>query len=84
MTVKIQKWGNSWGIRFPASVIKETEFEEGEPLDLEFKKGLLKVEDKRRRKYTLKELVDQITPENLHPATDWGPSVGKERFWEDE
>ena len=84
MTVKLQKWGNSWGIRFPIGVIKETEFQEGELLDLEFRRGLIKIEDKRRRKYTLKELLDQITPENLHPYTDWGPAVGKERFWEDE
>ena len=27
---------------------------------------------------TLKELVAQITPENRHADTDWGPEVGKE------
>ena len=34
--------------------------------------------------YTLEELVAGITPENVHPETDWGPAVGRERFWEDE
>ena len=33
---------------------------------------------------TLDELISRITPENLHPEIDWGPAVGKERFWEDE
>jgi antitoxin MazE len=27
---------------------------------------------------TLEELVAQITPENRHEETDWGPDVGKE------
>jgi antitoxin MazE len=30
---------------------------------------------------TLDELLDQITEDNLHPETDWGPDVGNER-WE--
>ena len=32
----------------------------------------------------LDALIDGITPENLHPEIDWGPAVGKERFWEEE
>ena len=31
-----------------------------------------------KAKYTLEELVDGITPENIHPETDWGPPVGNE------
>jgi addiction module HigA family antidote len=27
---------------------------------------------------SLDELVEQIAPENRHPAVDWGPAVGKE------
>jgi hypothetical protein len=34
--------------------------------------------------YTLEELVARITPENIHPEFDFGPPVGRERFWEDE
>jgi antitoxin component of MazEF toxin-antitoxin module len=29
-------------------------------------------------KYTLQELLDKITPENLHPECDYGKPVGKE------
>jgi antitoxin component of MazEF toxin-antitoxin module len=32
------------------------------------------------RRYTLRELVDGITPENRHEETDWGPPVGKEAW----
>lgn len=33
-----------------------------------------------RRKYTLEELLEGMTAENLHPEIDWGPPVGRE-FW---
>lgn len=26
----------------------------------------------------LTEMIEQITPENRHPETDWGPPVGRE------
>ena len=29
------------------------------------------------------ELIAGITPENRHPEVDWGPDVGKERWWEE-
>ena len=34
----------------------------------------------RRTEYTLEELLAQITPENLHGETDWGPPVGRESW----
>lgn len=32
----------------------------------------------RRFKYTTEELLAGVTDENIHPAVDWGPDVGKE------
>ena len=32
----------------------------------------------RRSKYTIEELLAGVTDENIHPAVDWGPDVGKE------
>jgi antitoxin MazE len=32
----------------------------------------------KKPKYTLDELIAQITPENRHEEFDWGPDVGKE------
>ena len=33
-------------------------------------------------KYTLKELVDQITEDNIHEEVDTGPAVGNEVWWD--
>src|SRR5262249_35038193 len=37
-----------------------------------------KTRERPRRKYQLRDLLAQITPENVHPETDWGRPVGKE------
>ena len=40
---------------------------------------LRKLMDSRSKKYNnLTEMLADITPENIHPATDWGPDVGAE------
>jgi len=33
-----------------------------------------------KKKYTLEELLEGVTPENYHEATDWGHPIGEE-FW---
>jgi len=38
----------------------------------------LKVGDELAIQLPLQELLEGITPENCHPATDWGKPVGKE------
>lgn len=32
----------------------------------------------RKSKYDIDELMDKVTDENMHPAFDWGPDVGRE------
>ncbi|MCI0456494.1 MAG: hypothetical protein L0Z62_05880 [Gemmataceae bacterium] len=34
----------------------------------------------RRRKYTLAQLLDGVTPDTLHPETDFGRPEGKEAW----
>ena len=34
----------------------------------------------QKKKYTLEEVIEGVTPENSHETTDWGPPVGEE-FW---
>ena len=78
MTTKIQKWGNSLGIRLPKILIESTSFSLGSEVEVE-KKGseiILKVV---KRKYPpLKEILKGMTKANFHPLVDWGPPVGRE------
>jgi antitoxin MazE len=38
----------------------------------------VKINARKRRRYTLEQLVAAITAENLHGETDWGEPVGEE------
>ena len=58
---------------------KELELAEGMEFDVSrVDDGLLL--SPRKRSYTLKELLEKITPENVHGETDWGPPVGREAW----
>ena len=78
MIAKIQKWGNSLGVRIPKNVAQDARIQEGSSVELRVEEGRLIIVPRNTKKYTLAELVDQITPENMHGETDWGPPVGKE------
>ena len=47
-------------------------------IDIREEDGKLVIEKKARKHPTLDELLARITPENIHPETDWGPPVGRE------
>ena len=55
-------------------------FGEGSSVELSVEEGRVIVTPRKSRKYTLKELVDKITPQNMHGESDWGPPVGKEAW----
>jgi antitoxin MazE len=79
MTTQVGKWGNSLAVRIPGTYAKELDLQEGAELEVtRVKDGLLL--KRRAREYTLEELLKQITPENIHGETDWGPPVGNEAW----
>ncbi|ASK62254.1 AbrB/MazE/SpoVT family DNA-binding domain-containing protein [Virgibacillus phasianinus] len=77
MTTKVQKWGNSLGVRIPQRVAERFDIENGSELELSVdEKGIILkpvVEDP-----TLEELLDQITEDNRHEEIDFGKSEGNE------
>jgi antitoxin MazE len=79
MTTQVGKWGNSLAVRIPGTYAKELELEEGAELEVTRVKGGLMLR-RRKQEYALEELLEQITPENIHGETDWGPAVGREAW----
>ena len=79
MKSKIQKWGNSLAIRIPKSFAMQTEIEQDSIIDLSVNDGKIIVEpEKKKPKYSLEELLDGVTEENLHGEIDFGKPIGKE------
>lgn len=78
MAASVTKWGNSLAIRIPQYIAKELSLAEGTEVELSVLDGSLVINPKKPQKYTLEELVEQITPENCHAEVDTGEAVGKE------
>ena len=76
---KIQKWGNSQGLRLAKSLLAEAKLDVGDEVDISVKDGAMIVRPARniRGRYNLKDLVARI-PENCETGgMDWGEPVGK-------
>jgi antitoxin MazE len=80
MVTKIQRWGNSQGLRLPKQVLEDARFAVGDDVDVTARDGTIIIAPARRvrGKQSLKELVSRIS-EDYEPAEmDWGEPVGKE------
>ena len=77
---KIQRWGNSLGLRIPRSFAQEAGVSAGSEVDLLVRDGDLVVKPARRRTYQLKELVRKVTAKNLHGEVNTGGPVGREAW----
>jgi len=77
---RIQKWGNSYGLRIPKNIMDEMALGPGTRLDIQQEQGRIVLTPIQEPKVSLDELLEQITPENLHGEMDWGVSAGKEAW----
>ncbi len=82
MVTKIQKWGNSQGLRFPKDMLEEAQIGVGDEVEVTVRGGRIIVEPvtKVRGRYKLKELVAKIPKGYRAEETDWGAPVGKEAW----
>ncbi len=78
MLATVSKWGNSRALRIPKELALEAGLDFGSKVEIVLEDGGLRLISVKEPRYTLEELVAQITPENRHEAVDWGPPVGKE------
>lgn len=82
MLGKIQKWGNSQGLRFTKALLQEAQMNVGDEVRVSVQNGRIIVEPatKVRGRYDLKELVSKIPQEYQAEELDWGEPVGKEEW----
>ena len=78
MLARIQKWGNSLGLRIPKTLAADAQVAEGTSVELNVENGRLIVTPQRMPKCSIEDLVARITPENLHGETDTGSPLGRE------
>jgi antitoxin MazE len=83
MVTKVQKWGNSQGLRLAKQVLEETHISVGDPVDVSTRDGVIVIAPIRRSLRggrSLQELVSRI-PKNCRPEeVEWGEPVGREAW----
>lgn len=80
MVTKIQRWGNSQGLRLAKQVLEDAHISVGDSVEVAVRDGLIVVAPARRvrGKQSLQELVSRIPKNYKHEETDRGRPVGKE------
>ena len=82
MVTKVQKWGNSQGLRIDKQLLEDACISIGDEVDVAVHEGVLVVAPVRkvRGKYSLKQLISQIPKDYHAEEVNWGKPVGKEAW----
>ena len=80
MLGKIQKWGNSQGLRIAKSLLQDLRMEVGDEVDISVKEGKIIISPAKRTrgKHNLADLVSRIPENYATEELDWGEPAGKE------
>ena len=74
---QVSKWGTSLAVRIPKVIAQQWGVTEGSAIELVPDGDALML---RKRSLDLEDLLDRITPENLHQEQDWGAARGAEAW----
>jgi len=80
MLTKVQKWGNSQGLRLAKSVLEDARINVGDEVDVAVRDGVIVVAPARkiRGKCRLEDLVSRIPADYQAGEIDWGKPAGRE------
>jgi antitoxin MazE len=79
MKTRIQKWGNSLALRIPKAFASEVGLEPDSEVDVTLVDGQIVIAPTAHT-YTLDELLDGITKDNLHGEVNTGAPMGNESW----
>ncbi len=80
MRVIVKKWGNSASVRIPASVMAAAHLSLDQSVEVREEEGRIIIEPVQPDRYDLASLVDAITDDNRHEATEFGAPRGGEAW----
>lgn len=78
MRTVVKKWGNSLAIRIPKVISEELRIQYDTEVEMIAKNGSLILSP--RPSYLLKDLLAQVSQENLHEEIDTGDRTGREEW----
>lgn len=78
MEVKLQKWGNSDGIRIPSNILKALNLKTNDKVDLNFQEDKIIISKPLKKKLSLEEKFLNYKGTNLAKEFSWDEPKGKE------
>lgn len=80
MVTRVQKWGNSQGLRLSRQVLDDAQISVGDEVDVAVHEGVIVVAPVRRvrGKHDLRDLVDRIPAKYPVEEIEWSGPAGKE------
>ncbi len=82
MITKVQKWGNSQGLRLAKDVLAHAHINVGDEVDVAVDDGVIVIAPVRRVRggHRLEHLLSQIPPDYEPEEVDWGTPAGREAW----
>lgn len=78
MEAKLQKWGNSDGIRIPSSLLKLLNLKTNDKVDIKYENDQIIITKPKKEKILLEERFKNYKGENLAKEFTWDEAKGKE------
>ncbi len=82
MHTKIQKWGNSQGLRLARHVLKDADLDVGDEVDIKVQDGIIIITPsiRIRGKHHIQDLIAEIPADYRTEEVDWGKPEGREEW----
>ena len=78
MEARLQKWGNSIGIRIPNSILKDLNLKVNDILVFKQEDDKIIMSIKKDKKISLKDRFENYEGDCVSESFDWGEPMGKE------
>lgn len=78
MEARIQKWGNSDGIRIPSSILKSLNIKTNDILNIEQEGDKIIISVPKKKKISLEDRFKEYHEKNLAKEFSWDENVGRE------
>lgn len=78
MEARLQKWGNSDGIRIPNIILKSLNLKTNDKVEIKEEDGKIIIAKVDNKKISLKDRINTYSGENLSKDFEWDEPQGKE------
>lgn len=78
MEAKVQKWGNSAGIRIPSSILKSLNIKTNDILNIIQEDDKIIISIPKKKKISLSDRFKEYNGKNLAKDFSWDENIGRE------